>query len=131
MRTIWWKGLVAASAVALVTAGCGSDSGGGSGGSSSGGGDVNIMVLSQLDAPDFAFPEIKDVFTVATDQVNKAGGINGHQINVTYCNDQGNANAAGACARQAVSGKMALVVGPFSLFGSSILPILEAAKIPY
>jgi ABC-type branched-subunit amino acid transport system substrate-binding protein len=131
MRTTWLKALTAASALALVATGCGSDSGSDSGSGGGSGEAIKITVISQLDAPNFAFPEIEDMVKAATKQVNDAGGIGDRQVEVTYCNDQGDANAASACARQAVSDKAVAVLGTFSLFAGTTTPILEAAGIPY
>lgn len=131
MRTTWLKTLSAASAVALLASGCGSDDGGSGGGGGGDGDPIKVMVLSQLEAPDFAYPETEDVIQAAVDIRNEDDGIQGRQIELLFCNDQRDANAAGACARQAVSEQVSLVLAPFSLFAGTTLPILEAAGIPY
>ncbi|MET0577122.1 MAG: ABC transporter substrate-binding protein, partial [Ilumatobacteraceae bacterium] len=92
---------------------------------------VKVMVISQLDAPDFAFPEIEVMVKALAESVNEDGGINGQPIEIIACNDQRDQNAAAACAREAVSEEVVAVLGIFSIFGDSILPVLEAAGIPY
>jgi ABC-type branched-subunit amino acid transport system substrate-binding protein len=89
------------------------------------------MVLAQLQAPGFAFPESETVVKAAAADLNKQGGINGRPIEIEACNDQGDQNAAAACARQAVSDKVVAVLGLFTLYGDAVLPVLESAKIPY
>jgi ABC-type branched-subunit amino acid transport system substrate-binding protein len=65
------------------------------------------------------------------DAVNADGGINGQQVDVITCNDQYSPNVAAACARQAVADKVVAVVAPYEEFAAQILPILQAAGIPY
>ena len=89
------------------------------------------MVLSQFDAPDFAFPEIEHMVGALASSVNADGGINGQPIEIIACNEQRDQNAAAACARDAVADDVVAVLGIFSLFGDSILPVLEEAGIPY
>jgi ABC-type branched-subunit amino acid transport system substrate-binding protein len=92
---------------------------------------IKVMVLSQLDAPDFAFPEIEHMVSALASSVNEDGGINGQPIEIVACNEKRDQNAAAACARDAVSDDVVAVLGIFTLFGDSILPVLEPAGIPY
>jgi ABC-type branched-subunit amino acid transport system substrate-binding protein len=123
-RTSWWGALASAAALTLLTAACG-------GTAATGGDPIKVMLLGQIEAPDFAFPELEPMARAAIDPINAAGGIGGRQVELEVCNDQRDANKAGACARQAVSDEVDLVIGPFSLYGGSILPILEQAGIAY
>lgn len=106
------------------------DTAGDAGGEASGE-PVKVMVISQIEAPDFAFPESASVVEAAAEQLNAAGGINGQPVEILVCNDQRDQNAAAACAREAVSEDVVAVLGIFSLFGDAILPVLEEAGIPY
>ncbi|MEU7816729.1 ABC transporter substrate-binding protein [Pseudonocardia sp. NPDC049154] len=124
-RTKWWGALAAATALTLLTA-CGG------GAASSGGGDpIKVMLISQLESADFSWPEIESMSRAAIKPVNDAGGIGSRQIELEVCNEQRDANKAAACARQAVSDEVDLVLAPFTNFGGSILPILEQARIAY
>jgi branched-chain amino acid transport system substrate-binding protein len=67
----------------------------------------------------------------AVDSINAKGGINGHKIDLTICDDQFDPNKASACARTAVSNHDVAVVSAFSAFTAQIVPILQAAGIPY
>ncbi|MEU7816730.1 ABC transporter substrate-binding protein [Pseudonocardia sp. NPDC049154] len=125
MRTRWWGALAATTALALLTA-CGASTAG------SGGDDpIKVMLISQLESPDFAFPEIESMARAAIKPVNDAGGIGGRQVELEVCNDQRDANKAATCARQAVSDEVDLVLAPSTNFAGSILPVLEQAGIAY
>jgi ABC-type branched-subunit amino acid transport system substrate-binding protein len=124
----------------LATAACSSNSstssstgGSANGGSTAGssGGTIKVLAIGQFQATSFSFPEMADAVNAAVAAANDAGGIKGAKIQVGTCNDQGDPNIAGMCARQAVQDKVAAVIGTISLFGASITPILQAAKIPY
>jgi len=123
-------GLAAAGAL-IAAAGCGSSGSGGT--SSSGGGTkgtIKLLVVSQLQAAAFSFPEIEDGARAAAESINAAGGVNGHKIQIDACNDQGDPNVAGTCARTAVQKKYSGVIMTTELYSASILPLLQAAKIP-
>lgn len=63
--------------------------------------------------------------------VNARGGIDGHRLRIITCNDRNELIAAGTCARRAVTEGAVAVVGSYSLYGQSFMPVLEAAGIPY
>lgn len=56
---------------------------------------------------------------------NSHGGIDGHPIEITICDDRGEATQATSCARQAVEEEAVASVGSFSFFGENIVPVLE------
>lgn len=56
---------------------------------------------------------------------NSHGGIAGHPIEFTICDDHGEASHASACAREAVEDETVASVGSFSFFGTNILSVLE------
>jgi ABC-type branched-subunit amino acid transport system substrate-binding protein len=67
----------------------------------------------------------------AAEAINKAGGVNGHPIEIISCNDNLNANDAVGCVRKAVSEKVVAYAGGVEPFDSAVFPFLERAKIPY
>ncbi|WP_345067881.1 ABC transporter substrate-binding protein [Leifsonia kafniensis] len=130
------KGLVAAIVGATVAIGlvaCSSGTGAGSASSDSAKNSVKIMVFGSFSQPPFPLAQIETAAKAAVAHVNAAGGIAGKDTSVELisCDDKMSANGATACGRQAVQEKVAAVVGAFSLFGDGILPLLEAADIPY
>jgi len=79
-----------------------------------------------LDAP-WAFAGAR----AATDEINAAGGVNGHPVKLTTCNELGNPNAAVHCATQAASGGYAVAFSAGAEFGALEVPILQKAGIPF
>ncbi|MFE0461360.1 ABC transporter substrate-binding protein [Kitasatospora sp. NPDC058965] len=64
-------------------------------------------------------------------QLNTRGGAAGHKLKVLTCNEHNTAEGAADCAHQAVSAGAVAVIGSYSQFGDSFMPVLEAARIPY
>ena len=91
---------------------------------------LNLMVIGVENTVAQDYPQEHAGAAAAVMAINKAGGINGQQINLTYCQDQFNANVAATCADEAVSQKDVAVIGE-SVFSSAMIPILQAANIPY
>jgi ABC-type branched-subunit amino acid transport system substrate-binding protein len=114
--------------VTLALAACGSS--GSSQGSGGSGGPIKLMVMGQLQATAFSFPDMEDGAKAAAAAINDAGGIGGRKIEVTACNDAGDPNQAAACARKAVTGKFTALVGGVSLYYNNVVPTLEKAGIP-
>jgi hypothetical protein len=111
--------------------GTGTGSAGTSGGTTaniSAGSTINIGEIADLTGPT-TFPGGVAGVKAAIGAVNKAGGINGHPLNLVECDSQGNPNVATECANQMVSGHV-LYVENDSLEGDSFMPILRSAGIP-
>jgi ABC-type branched-subunit amino acid transport system substrate-binding protein len=136
------KGLAAASAVTLLLglAACGGgddDNKDSSSGKTQdpdvtfSGDPITVMTLSSYDTDTLNVKEILDIAQGAVVSINNGGGINGHEVKLTTCNDKADPNAAADCARQAVDDKVSAVVGGFSANGDAIMPILEDAGIPW
>jgi branched-chain amino acid transport system substrate-binding protein len=77
------------------------------------------------------YPEVQGAVQAHVDAFNKAGGAHGHPIDLIVCNDQGDANVATDCAQQAVTQKAVAMIGVKDTFGAEIIPVLQAAGIPY
>lgn len=118
-------------AAGVVLAGCGS----GSSGTASKNGTnstkiVKVMVIGQLEASTFSTPEIVSAVQARADRFNAQPNAPFH-VQVLSCNDQDDPNVAASCAREAVADQVAAVVGAHTYWPTTILPILEAATIPY
>jgi ABC-type branched-subunit amino acid transport system substrate-binding protein len=59
--------------------------------------------------------------------INDRGGIAGHPLEVTVCDEQGDPNQLATCGRNAVADHDVAVVGSFTLTGDRIVPILDNA----
>lgn len=136
------RGLAAASAMTLLLglAACGG--GDDSKDSSSGGksqdpdvtftGDpVTVMTMSSYDTDTLNVKEILDIAQGAVVEINNGGGLNGHEVKLITCNDGADPNQAADCARQAVDEGASAVIAGFTANGDAIMPILEAAGIPW
>lgn len=135
-RTTAWVGALAAAT--LTVSACGSSSKGSSTTTAPKsdapkltGAPVKVMTITPEDTAQVNFPDIGTVAQTYAAYINAKGGIKGGPLQVTVCNDKNDPNTAAACARQAVSDKDVAVLGSFSTGAGSILPVLEAAKIPY
>jgi ABC-type branched-subunit amino acid transport system substrate-binding protein len=62
--------------------------------------------------------------------VNAAGGINGHQVVVDYCNSQDDPNITAACVRQMISDKVVELAAGIDILGPTMVQSLSAAGIP-
>jgi ABC-type branched-subunit amino acid transport system substrate-binding protein len=125
--------LVITAFAAFTVAGCGDDkssSGGGGSSSTAKGSPVKMMTISAVGSPLTNYPDIEAAGKAATQAINKAGGVNGHPIEYSFCNTNGDANGATKCAREAVSEKVAAVVGDLDIFAPVAFPLFEKAKIP-
>lgn len=121
-------GLAVLAAAVLALAACGSSSSGGA----KSGGQLSFTMIGVFQAPGVDYRDAEAAVQAYVDQLNAAGGVNGKKIKVTVCDDQQDPNQATTCARNAVSDHALAVLEPTeaSGFGTQILPILNAAKIP-
>jgi ABC-type branched-subunit amino acid transport system substrate-binding protein len=100
------------------------------GGAESSGEPIPIMALGTFEAT-VAYPEGPPAFEAQVEKINKEGGVNGSEIELTICNDQGNPQVASHCAQEAVEKHDVAVMGSYSVQAAAFLPILESAHIPY
>jgi ABC-type branched-subunit amino acid transport system substrate-binding protein len=100
-------------------------------GAKTSGAPIKLMALGAINAPGFSLPSIPVGTQVAINRINAAGGINGHRLTLITCNDQNNPNDATDCAREAITDKVAAVVGGLSIFDLDIIPYLKQAGIPW
>jgi ABC-type branched-subunit amino acid transport system substrate-binding protein len=126
---IW---LAVAATAAIAVAGCGSSSGnGGSGGSGSGKSTISIMQITQ---PVANGQDLSLGVRAAVDAINAGGGIQGHKLKFTFCQDGspplGDPNTSANCARKAVQDHDVAVVGAFTIYDTQMFPVLTAAHIP-
>lgn len=101
-------------AAALLIAGCANNGGGSSSGnrSDSGSGPIKIGVIGPLTGP--AGPNGKDVLdaiTVKADLINKAGGVNGRQLQVIPMDDKSDPATGVSAATSLVNQGVSVVMG--------------------
>jgi ABC-type branched-subunit amino acid transport system substrate-binding protein len=135
-RLTWPVALV--SLIALAVAGCGSSSsssGGGGGATGAGasapsGGKLTIADVAPFTGPDAALgPTYLVSCDAATNAINSAGGVNGHQLACKAVDTRGDpADAVPAVRQMYASGSPALVIGCTSDEAASVVPIFTENK---
>jgi branched-chain amino acid transport system substrate-binding protein len=74
------------------------------------------------------YPNIKETAIAYEKWINGKGGINGHPLQITVCDDRGEPTQATKCAREGVESGAVAGVGSFSFFGANIVPVMEKSK---
>jgi ABC-type branched-subunit amino acid transport system substrate-binding protein len=89
------------------------------------------MTVTTLNAAGPTYQNIANTAKAYETYINARGGIAGRPLNVTVCDEQFDPAVATTCARQAVEGKMVSVVGSFTFFAESIVPVIAESKITW
>ena len=89
---------------------------------------LNVMTIASVNYSGPNYANILNTATVAGDWINAHGGINGHPLHVTTCDEQGDPSKTAQCGRQAIASHDVAIIGSFSLNGNAIIPELAAAK---
>lgn len=117
-------------AVATLCAGLAACSSGSAAGSEGPGSPIKLRSIASVGSGLSNYPDVEAGAKAAVEAINKNGGVNGRQIEYSFCNTGGDANKAMACAREAVEDGVAAVVGRADIFSETTTPILEQAGIP-
>jgi len=92
--------------------------------------DTTMTPSAALGGLSFPYPATDAKAAAAA--LNKHGGIDGHQVVIDVCDNQGNPNQSAACGREAKSNGDIAVIGSWDVDGAAeILPVLQADGIPY
>ena len=89
---------------------------------------IKLMVIYEKTAG-VAQPDQAKGAIAAAKEITANGGIDGHPVDVTECDTKNDPNTAADCGRQAVSDKVAAVVGQFSVQSGEFMPLLVQNKI--
>jgi len=89
---------------------------------------VKLMVIYEKTAG-VAQPDQAKGAIAAAKEITASGGINGHPVEIIECDTKNDPNTAADCGRQAVSEKVAAVVGQFSVQSGEFMPLLVQNKI--
>ncbi len=135
-------------ALGLVAAACGSGSDSDSAGSDSGESDTSsssddttaeaptgeplkVMTVTTLNAAGPTYQNIANTADAYAQYINARGGIAGRPLEVTVCDEQFDPAVATTCARDAVDQDMVSVVGSFTFFAESIVPVIAESDITW
>ncbi|EXU64384.1 hypothetical protein Z951_30955 [Streptomyces sp. PRh5] len=118
----------------LVVAACGNngkpDASDAGGAGAANGSPITILATSAVNSNLASLPQFFDVAQAYAKAVNAKGGVGGHPLRITTCDNQASPNPTVACARQATSDKAVAVVG-FAIVSPAYLKLLSDAKIPW
>jgi branched-chain amino acid transport system substrate-binding protein len=121
--------VAAAAAACLVFSGCSSPSSNSASSSTATGSAIHVMLSTALTGANSPMPETQGGLQASVAEINHAGGIDGHPIDMAICDTQGNANLAESCAQQAVVNKDVAVFAPGNVLTSGMIPTLQKAGI--
>jgi branched-chain amino acid transport system substrate-binding protein len=93
---------------------------------------IKVGVVAAIEKAAFANPEpyIRSAALAATDSINERGGIQGRQLEVIVCDDEGDPNKAAECGRTFVQEKVVAVLGSHTVNAPSYAPVIAKAGIP-
>jgi ABC-type branched-subunit amino acid transport system substrate-binding protein len=92
---------------------------------------LKVMTVTTLNAAGPTYQNIANTAKAYEKYINSRGGIAGRPLEVTVCDEQFDPAVATTCARQAVEDKMVSVVGSFTFFAESIVPVIAESKITW
>lgn len=117
--------------VAGLSAGCASGSSSGPAAASGSKAPLNVAIIEGSEIPGLGNQQAGPLAAAA--YINAHGGIDGHLINATYCNDgaglYGDPNSTAACAASAVSNHSLALIGTITGFEQDVYPQIDAAGI--
>ncbi len=92
---------------------------------------IKVMTVTTLNAAGPTYKNIANTAMAYEKYINARGGIAGHPLKVTVCDEQFDPAVATTCARQAVEGGMVSIVGSFTYFAESIVPVIAESDITW
>lgn len=92
---------------------------------------IKVMTVTTLNAAGPTYENIANTAEAYADYINARGGIDGRPLEVTVCDEQFDPAVATTCARQAVDEGMVSIVGSFTFFAESIVPVIAESSITW
>ena len=89
------------------------------------------MTVTTLNAAGPTYENIANTAKAYAEYINARGGIAGRPLEVTVCDEQFDPAVATTCARQAVDEGMVSIVGSFTFFAESIVPVIAESSITW
>lgn len=90
---------------------------------------IKTVTVSAIDYNGPTYESIQVTAKLYEQWINARGGINGHPLEVTTCDDKGDPTQTAACARQAVSDGVVADIGTFTYNAAVAVPIYEQASV--
>lgn len=92
---------------------------------------IKVMTVTTLNAAGPTYENIAITAELYADYINSKGGINGRPLEVTVCDEKFDPAVATGCARQAVDEGMVSIVGSFTYFAESIVPVISESDMTW
>ncbi len=92
---------------------------------------IKVMTVTTLNAAGPTYHNIANTAEAYASYINARGGIGGRPLEVTVCDEMFDPAVAAACAREAVEENMVAVVGSFTFFAESIVPVVAESDITW
>jgi branched-chain amino acid transport system substrate-binding protein len=92
---------------------------------------IKVMTVTTLTSAGPTYKNIANTAKAYETYINAKGGIAGHPLEVTVCDEQFGAATAATCAQQAVEGNMVSIVGSFTFFAEAIVPVVAEKDITW
>jgi ABC-type branched-subunit amino acid transport system substrate-binding protein len=92
---------------------------------------LRVMTVTTLNAAGPTYQNIANTAMAYQEYINAQGGIAGRPLEVTVCDEQFDPAVATTCARDAVEGGMVSIVGSFTFFAESIVPVIAESGITW
>jgi len=92
---------------------------------------IKVMTVTTLNAAGPTYQNIANTAEAYEAYINARGGIAGRPLDVTVCDEMFDPAVATTCARDAVENDMVSVVGSFTFFAESIVPVVAEADISW
>lgn len=92
---------------------------------------LKVMTVTTLNATGPTYQNIANTANAYADYINARGGIAGRPLEVTVCDEQFDPAVATTCARQASDEGMVSIVGSFTFFAESIVPVIAESDITW
>lgn len=92
---------------------------------------LKVMTVTTLNAAGPTYENIANTANAYAEYINANGGVAGRPLEVTVCDEQFDPAVATTCARQAVEEGMVSIVGSFTFFAESIVPVIAESDITW
>jgi branched-chain amino acid transport system substrate-binding protein len=92
---------------------------------------VELGLITVFESPVLHLKDQADAAKAAVTAFNKRGGVGGHCLKLTACDDGADPNQAADCARKMVASKVVATINDTTSFGNQgVIDILKAGGIP-
>jgi branched-chain amino acid transport system substrate-binding protein len=92
---------------------------------------LKVMTVTTLNAAGPTYQNIANTADAYAEYINSRGGIAGRPLEVTVCDEQFDPAVATTCAREAVEEDMVAIIGSFTFFAESIVPVIAESDITW